>query len=299
MSKHDLAGVYVASITPLQQDYSPDVEAIPELMRFFAGRGCHGALLLGTTGEGPSFSPSERIAIFEAATTIKDSHPDFRLLAGTGTPSLDESRLLNRAAFDLGYDGVVMLPPYYFRKASEDGLFNWFRQIIQQSIPLDGALFGYHIPGVSGVALSQDLLARLKDAFPDQFAGIKDSSGDPRHAEQIGERFGTSLTVLTGSDRLLSHALQNHAAGCITAMANFASPQLRIVWDAYQHGEEDPATQTQISAWRSVMENYQPYAPTLKALLSKAYSMPRWPVCPPLADIPEDAADTAYQELFG
>lgn len=286
MLTHDLAGVYVASLTPLQSDFSPDLDAIPPLLSFFADRGCHGVLLLGTTGEGPSFALQERIDIFQIATKIREEHPDFRLMAGTGTPSFEETILLNQAAFDLGFDAVVVLPPYYFRKASQEGLTNWFHHVIERSVPSDGAFLGYHIPSVSGVPLSIDLLARLKDKFPDQFRGIKDSSGDIQHAEQLGARFGDEVVVLTGNDRLLSLAMENNASGCITAMANLYSPILRKVWDTYQRGEKDVDMQNQLSAWRAVLEQYSPYAPSLKALLSKWHEFPLWPVRPPLVPIP-------------
>jgi 4-hydroxy-tetrahydrodipicolinate synthase len=111
MSRASLSGVYAAAVTPLKPDFSPDADAIPHLLGFLAGRGCHGALMLGTTGEGPSFSPAERDGIWRAAMRVRQEHPDFRLLAGTGTPSLTETIDLTRLAFELGFDGVVTLPP--------------------------------------------------------------------------------------------------------------------------------------------------------------------------------------------
>jgi len=110
--------------------------------------------LMGTTGEGPSFSADERLALLRAGLAVRQEHPDFRLLLGTGTPSLEETVQLTRAAFDLGVDGVVVLPPYYFRKVSDDGLFAWFSQVIQRAVPTNAALLGYHIPSLSGVPLS-------------------------------------------------------------------------------------------------------------------------------------------------
>ena len=155
-----LSGVYAAAVTPLKPDFTPDLAMVPELLAFLAARGAHGALLLGTTGEGPSFSISEREAIYKAAAKVKNKHPEFSLLAGTGTPSLEETSHLNQVVFDLGFDGVVVLPPYYFRGASEDGLYAWFSQVIEGSIPEGGKLLGYHIPQVSGVSLSDSLLKR-------------------------------------------------------------------------------------------------------------------------------------------
>ena len=289
---HPLAGIYAAAVTPLDRNGHPIPKAIPPLLEFLARRGCHGALILGTTGEGPSFSPAERLAIMEAATRVRETVPDFRLFAGTGTPSLTETADLTRAAFDLGYDGVVVLPPYYFRTASEEGLFRWFAALLESAVPADGALFGYHIPQVSGVGFSLDLLARLRDAFPN-FVGIKDSTGDPAHAEALGARFGDDLLVLNGNDRLLSHALANQAGGAITALANLASPFARRVWDAHRRGEADAAAQATLNAARDALEAFPPFAPTVKALLHRLYDFPEWAVRPPLLPLAADKATKA------
>ena len=163
MSEHShLAGIYAAAITPLTSDFSPDLDALPGLLDFLSQRGCHGILLLGTTGEGPSFSTFERLAIWQAACTYRLLHPKIKLFVGTGTPSLSETISLTRAAFEMGVDGVVVLPPYYFRNVSEEGLFQWFSSLIQQAVPEDRALLYYHIPPITGIPISLDFLARLK-----------------------------------------------------------------------------------------------------------------------------------------
>ncbi len=294
---HPLAGIYAASLTPLDADFSPDLESLPPYLAFLASRGCHGALLLGTTGEGPSFSPAEREAIFRAARTVREEHPGFRLLAGTGTPSLQETIDLTRAAFEAGFDGVVVLPPYYFRKASDDGLFAWFDQVIRKAVPEGGYLLGYHIPGTSGVGLSLDLLARLKEAHPQKFAGIKDSSHDAEHARALGERFGDDLLVLNGTDSFLGLALEAKAQGCITAPANLISPDLRAVWEAARRGEPFSSIQARVSAARHVLERYAPFPPILKALAARLYGWPRWPVRPPLMPVPPEVEERAAREL--
>ena len=297
MSNHILAGVYAAALTPLQPDYAPDLEAIPHLLSFLTRRGCHGALLLGTTGEGPSFETSERARIFRAALEVRQEHPDFRLLAGTGTPSLTETTHLTKTAFDLGFEGAVVLPPYYFRQATDEGLLVWYRELINRAVPEDGYIFGYHIPTQSGVPLSLDLLSQLKDEFPSRFAGIKDSTGDPRFSQLLGERFGSEFVVLNGNDTLLSHALENRAAGCITAMGNLFSPDLRTVWDAHQRGEKALEAQGRLNVQRAVLNKYLPFAPTLKALLARLHDFPRWPVCPPLQPLPDGQLEQALQEF--
>ena len=293
--KH-LAGVYAAAVTPLSQTDQFAPQDLPPLLAFLAQRGCHGALILGTTGEGPSFSITERLAIYRAAVQVRQKYPDFRLLAGTGTPSLEDTIHLTRAAFELGFNGVVVLPPYFYRKATLEGLYNWYAALIQRAVPAGGALLGYHIPSVSGVALPLELLARLQEAFPERFAGLKDSSSDPEHARLLGERFGDELLVLSGNDALLSHALDQHASGCITALANLAAPDLRQVWDAHLAGKIRQAAQARLSYQRKVLDRYPPAPPLIKALLARQHGFPEWAVRAPLLAIaPEIGAQAALE----
>jgi 4-hydroxy-tetrahydrodipicolinate synthase len=289
--------VYAAAVTPLKPDFSPDVDAIPGFLSFLAGRGCHGALILGTTGEGPSFSPAERERIWRAALKVREKHPDFRLLAGTGTPSLTETIDLTRLVFNLGFDAAVTLPPYYFRKATEDGVFAWFQELIEKAVPADASLLGYHFPGVAGIGFSIELLSRLKDAFPVQFAGIKDSSHSEEFVRALGQRFGTDLVVLSGTDSDFSLALQNHAAGCITAPANLISPSLRQIYDVFSDGNDTTEIQARVSEKRHAMEHFMPFPASLKALLHRLYGLPRWPVRPPLVEISEADEDRAVLEV--
>jgi len=299
---HPLAGIYAAAVTPLKEDFSPDLEALPELLDFLMKRGCHGILVLGTTGEGPSFSPRERLNIMKAGLRAREGKAvtggeEFRLLAGTGTPSLTETRKLTQASFDLGYDGVVVLPPYYYRKATEEGLFRFFQELIRKAVPSDGYLLGYHIPGTAGIGFTLELLERLKDAFPEQFAGIKDSSHDEDFARMLGKRFGSDLLVLTGTDSYLKLALENRAGGCITAPANLISPELRSAWEAYQRGEDIQHLQNQLTKLRHVLEKFQPFPPTLKALLAELHGFKRWPVRPPLVELAQEEAEKVKAEF--
>jgi 4-hydroxy-tetrahydrodipicolinate synthase len=297
MNQHPLSGVYAAALTPLKSDLSPDIEAVAPFLAFLASRGCDGALIFGTTGEGPSFSPGERKAVLEAAIQVRKGYPTFRLFAGTGTPSLGETIDLTKLAFDLGFDAVVTLPPYYFRKVNDDGLFHWFGQVINKAVPADGFLFGYHIPGTAGIGFSLDLIARLKDSFPSQFAGIKDSSHDQGFTRSLGEKFGADLTVFNGTDSNFTLALQSHAAGCITALANIISPSLREIYDLFIQGKDTSAGQAKISEQRHLLEKYQPFPPLLKALLARYHHQPRWPVRPPLVELSKEDEEKVVREF--
>ncbi len=303
-SQHPLAGVYAAAVTPLREaspqgdkpDFSLDLDSVPALLEFLAARGCHGVVLFGTTGEGPSFSPTEREMLMRAACEARASIPGFRLLAGTGTPSLSESIELTKLAFDLGFEGVLAVPPYYFRKATDNGLFTWFSGLIHKAVPSNGYLLGYHFPNVAGIGFSLELLARLKDAFPNQFAGIKDSSHEAEFARNLGEKFGSDLVALTGTDSYLQFAMQNKAAGCITAPANLISPGLREVWNLMNEGKDATNAQARVEEQRDILEKYPPFPPTLKALLHRLHGFPRWAVKPPLESISEETEERVVQE---
>lgn len=296
---HPLSGVYAAAVTPLKNDSSLDLDSIPAWLEFFASRGCHGIVLFGTTGEGPSFSPSERETLMRAVIECRSVAPGLRLIAGTGTPSLSESTELTRLAFDLGFDAALLLPPYYFRKATDDGLFHWFNELIQEAVPSNGYILGYHFPNVAGIGFSLELLARLKDSFPTQFAGIKDSSHDPDLARALGERFGSDLAVFTGTDSYLQLAMQNHAAGCITAPANVLSPGLREIWDLINEDKDVSESQARIKTQRDILDRYPPYPPTLKALLHRLYGFPRWNVKPPLVRLAPELEEQVVGEFEG
>jgi 4-hydroxy-tetrahydrodipicolinate synthase len=297
-SDHPLAGVHAAAVTPLHADGTPDLPGLAQLLAHLAGRGCHGALILGTTGEGPSFATPERLDILRAALRVRETHVEFRLLAGTGTPSLEETVLLTRSAFDLGYDAAVVLPPYYFRSVADDGLLAWYEAVLRRAVPAGKSLLGYHIPGISGVPLSLDLIAALQDRFPDRFAGIKDSSADGEFARRLGQRFGAELLALNGTDTLFADALDHGAGGCITAAANLISPDLRLVWEAHRAGGDREPAMVRVRAARAVLERFPPLPAIVKALLARLFDFPRWPVRLPLRDSAKDAVERAAADLL-
>jgi 4-hydroxy-tetrahydrodipicolinate synthase len=291
---HPLSGVYAAAITPLKTDGSPDLTAWPRFLEFLAQRGAHGALLLGTTGEGPSFSAAERVAIWKVAAEARPA--DFKLMAGTGTPSLTESIALNKAAFDLGYEAVVVLPPFFFRNASEDGLFAWFAELIERSVPDGRWLLGYHIPAVSGVALSINLLKRLHAAYPAKFGGLKDSTGDLDSAKAYAAAL-PGCAVLVGNDKLLAPGMQAGAAGCITALANLRSAELRAIYETFLWNEDSAVRQAALDPIRSAMDA-MPAAPAyLKALLHAQHDLPLWPVRAPLQNFSPELTQRALAAL--
>jgi 4-hydroxy-tetrahydrodipicolinate synthase len=176
-------------------------------------------------------------------------------------------------------------------------LFNWFSELITKAVPANKYLLGYHIPSAAGIGFSLELLARLKDAFPQQFAGIKDSSHDEAFSALVGQRFGKDLLVLNGTDSHLHHALKNHAQGAITAAANLISEDLREIWNLFQEGKDPSEVQAHVTEKRHILEKYLPFPPILKALLHKLHEFPKWKVRPPLEDVSPEVETQALKEL--
>jgi dihydrodipicolinate synthase/N-acetylneuraminate lyase len=141
------------------------------------------------------------------------------------------------------------------------------------------------------------LLARLKDTFPTQFAGIKDSSHDAELARNLGEKFGYDMVALTGTDSYVQLAMQNKAAGCITAPANILSPDLPTVWDLMREGKDTSHAQARVTQQREILDKYPPFPPTLKAILHRLHGLPRWSVKPPLEDMTDLMAEQLAEEL--
>ncbi|MEX2143479.1 MAG: dihydrodipicolinate synthase family protein, partial [Anaerolineales bacterium] len=238
----------------------------------------------------------ERLVYWEAAASWRKQRPDFRLMAGTGTPSLNETKELNRAAFQLGFDAVVVLPPFFFRNASEEGLYDWFAELFETSIPEGKFLLGYHIPAVSGVSLPLSLLKKLSAAYPSQFGGLKDSTGslDSAMAYIAGL---PGCAVFVGNDRLLSSGLASGAAGCITALANLRSPESRAIYDAFQRGEDVNALQGTLDLLRGAMDDMPPPPAYIKAMLHAQHNQELWSVRLPLKDFTPAQTAEALQKI--
>jgi 4-hydroxy-tetrahydrodipicolinate synthase len=285
MITHPLSGVYAAAVTPIDEDNTIALEEIPNYLAFLARRGCHGALLLGTTGEGPSFSTKERQAVYKAALRVREVHPNFRLLAGTGIPSLEETIYLTKSAFDLGFNGVVVLPPYYFHQATEEGLVNWFQTLIKRAVPEDGYLLGYHFPIQSGVPIPIGVLSQLRRSYPERFSGLKDSTPHAEYVFQMGSSLDSNTLILVGNGKLLMDALNAGASGCITAMANLHSPTLREIWDGHQKGVAVSNAHKFITTQREKLDSYKPFPISIKVLLASQHGFPRWKVRSPLTPL--------------
>jgi 4-hydroxy-tetrahydrodipicolinate synthase len=285
-----ITGVYCAAVTPVAADLSPNLEAFARHCRWLVDEGCDGVAILGTTGEANSFALAERRRILEAAA---GSIPADRLLPGTSTSNIPEAIELTRHAVETGVRGVVMLPPYYYKGAHDDGLFEFYARVIEGVGDPRLRVLLYHIPQVSAVPISLELIARLREAFPEVVVGIKDSAGAYDNMQAIIDRF-PGFAVLVGADPLLGRLMRAGGAGAITSTSNLVARDLATVYAWARdpsHAAEVERAEARINACRTLANTYV-QIPTVKAMLAIRTGDDGWSrLRPPL--VPLAAAEVA------
>ena len=295
--KHAIHGVHCAAATPVTADGTPDLRLFSEHCRLLLEEGCHGIAMLGTTGEANSFGVRQRMALLEAA--IDGGTPAGALLPGTSTPSVEDTVALSSHAVKAGAKGVVLLPPYYYKDVSVEGLFRFYARVIEGVGNDRMRVVLYHIPRVSQIPIPHELIARLMEAFPGIVCGMKDSHGDLDQMKMVCERF-PDLGVLAGADPVMLPLLKIGGAGCITATSNLRSDALRVVWD----GWDDPAksadvdaAQNRINEWRALTNRYV-QLPTVKTMLARSRRDIGWlNLMPPLVELTEAERQDVWAEM--
>lgn len=282
---HAIQGVHCAAATPVTAQGRPDLPLFVAHCHALLAAGCHGIALLGTTGEANSLAAPDRRALVEAA--IAGGIAPGTLLPGTSTPVISDTIALTRHAVQAGTRGVVLLPPYYYKGVSDEGLFRFYARVIEGVGDDRLRVVLYHIPQVTHVPIGLDLIDRLMTAFPGIVCGIKDSSGDLENMRAMCEAF-PALGVLSGADPLMLPLLRMGGAGCITSTSNLRADALRVVWDNWRNPgreAEIEAAQARINAWRT-LSNAHVQLPTIKAMLAHARGDRGWlNVMPPLVEL--------------
>lgn len=261
----------------------PALHVLASHLHRLAETGCDGILLLGTAGEAPSFSADERITLTHAAAAERIGAG---LVVGTGAASLTDTITLTRAAFNEGADGVMIAPPFFYRQAPPEGLFAFYCEVFTQAVPGNSAMLLYHYPTVTGVPISFELIRRLRDKFPNQLIGIKDSSGDREHLLALHREF-PELRVFVGNDQLLADNLVAGGAGAITALANVFPEMLRSVYDAHHRGQSTDKAQAKLTQAKVHISDL-PTVSAVKALLVARGLLPNDYVRPPLQPLPSE-----------
>jgi 4-hydroxy-tetrahydrodipicolinate synthase len=268
-------GVNAAVLTPMGPDLAPDVPLMASHCRWLLENGCDGLGILGTTGEATSFSVAERIAVMEGL--VAAGIPAEKLMPGTGCAALTDSVELTKAAKRLGCPGVLMLPPFYYKNPSDDGLFAWFSEVINR-VGGGVKIYLYHFPQQSAVPFSLELIGRLLAAFPGVIKGVKDSSGDYGNMKAMIDAFAAQgFEVYSGSDEFLSRILHDGGAGSITAAANVNCAAAAAVVRAFRAGDRaaEEAAQAVLTATRRVATSV-PLIAGLREIVARRTGNPAW-----------------------
>ncbi len=269
-----LKGVIAAIPTPITEAGEPDVALFLKAARHLLGHGCDGLNVLGTTGEATSFSLVQRSNLM---TAIAGSDlPKDRLMVGTGAASVADAAALTCHAAACGFAGALLLPPFYYKGVSDEGVFRYVEQIVKASAAPAIPIYLYHFPALSGVRYDAPLVRQLLQAFPGRIAGLKDSSGDMDYARQMAA-LSTAFDVFPSTEACLAEARTGRFAGCISATANLNSFDCS---KAFYHN--DDAALARAVAVRKSFDG-KPLIPGVKAglaLMLNAPSLTR--VLPPL-----------------
>ena len=287
------SGVLTPVLTPFKKDLKPDVNRFIKQCQWLLSQNVSLAVF-GTNSEANSLAVHEKISLLNSLVEA-GINPN-SMMPGTGCCSLTESIELTSHAINLGCKGALMLPPFYYKEVSDEGIFRSYSEIIQKIGSEKLKIYLYHIPQVSGVGLSINLIDRLVNEYPKVIAGIKDSSGDWENIKNILDRQWDDFRVFAGTESILLKTLQAGGAGCISATANI-NP--KAIYNLYKNWVSDQAEELQIklNEIRNLMESY-PMIPALKAVVAYYSKHIEWNIVrPPLVSLKKDSQEELLQKL--
>ncbi|HVC54494.1 MAG TPA: dihydrodipicolinate synthase family protein [Stellaceae bacterium] len=287
MASTPFAGVLVPVLTPFTRSGAPDAGRFVAFCRWLLEQGADGLAIFGTTSEANSMAAGERMELLDRL--VAAGIPPGKLMPGTGACSVTEAATLARHAVGHGVGGVLMLPPFYYKGMSDDGLYAFIADVIGRVGAAALKIYLYHIPPQTVLGLSLDLVGRLIKDFPDTVVGLKDSSGDWSNTAALIERF-PGFAVFPGSEVFLLDGLRKGGVGCITATGNVNVPGIRKVYENWRTPQAD-ALQAEITLARMTIQAY-PMVPALKRIVAHFHDDPDWAaVRPPM--VPLSAAQSA------
>src|SRR6266567_202479 len=302
-----IRGVLAPVVTPFKADLSPDRERFIKHCQWLLSQNC-GLAVFGTNSEANSMSAEERMKLLDilVATGIDTS----RMMPGTGCCSIVETVALTTHAVKHGCAGVLMLPPFYYKDISEEGLYRYFSEVVERVGDARLRIYLYHIPPVAIVGITPKLVERLLNAYPNAIAGMKESSGDWNNTKTFLETFGenagptrTGFDVFVGSESFLLANMRNGGAGTISATANVnpaAIHELYTVASAVSADVDLEPQQGRLNVVRDVFSSRK--FPSMIAALKQAIAIyasdPEWArVHPPLVELTTKQAKLLAAEL--
>ena len=281
-----IKGLIAPILSPFDNDLKFNQNMYNDLAHDLLENGCSGLAPFGTTGEALSLSNKERMNALEGL--LNSGIKADQLIPGTGLCNFPDTVKISKHALDLGCHGVMTLPPFYFKGMSDEGLFDYFEKLIEEINHSKLKIYLYHIPQVSGVGLSIDLVSKLKKFYPDIVVGIKDSSGNWENTKSL---LGIDdLVVYPGAELPVIEAIKLGAPGCISATANLNGGDISKVINFCHSNEWEKAEDLhkKVTKVRLLFQDYAPI-PSQKGLLAKKTKISAWlNVRPPLKSINDD-----------
>lgn len=288
-----LSGVLSPVVTPFNDDLSPNAGLLIRQCQWLLSQDV-GLAVFGTNSEANSLSVGEKIELLDRL--IEAGVDPARMMPGTGCCALTDTVALTRHAVNLGCRGVLMLPPFYYKGVSDDGLFNSFANVIEKTGDDRLCIYLYHIPPVAQVGISPELTERLVKAYPQTVVGMKDSSGDWSNTKAVLDRQLDDFRMFVGSESFLLQNMRNGGSGCISATANVNPANIARLFREWQNDTAEEQQQ-RLDDLRSLVMQF-PMIPALKAVVSRYSGNPDWKrVRPPLVELSTGQNDALDQQL--
>lgn len=224
--------VLTAMVTPFNDDRSLNLESARKLTSYLIDNGSDGLVVCGTTGESPTLTHDEKLALFEAV--LEESGGRARIVAGTGTNNTAESVTLTREANELGVDGVLVVTPYY-SKPPQNGLLAHFRAVADAS---EVPVMVYDIPGRTGRRIERPTMVEL--AAHERIVADKDAVGDAGETallrRDLDAAGASDFEIYSGDDPLLLPHLAAGAVGIVSVCSHLIGTQIKDVVGAFNDG---------------------------------------------------------------
>ena len=288
-------GVFVPALTPFTADLAVDQSRFLAHCAWLLEQGANGLAVFGTTSEANSLSHSERIHLLDRL--LESGIAPGVLMPGTGCCAIPDTVTLTRHAVEHGALGVLLLPPFYYKNVSDDGVYASIAEVVQRVADPRLRIYLYHIPPMAGVGFSLPVIERLLEAFPGVVVGLKDSSGDWKNTEALLKAF-PGFEIFPGSETFLLDALRLGGAGCISATANVNVAAMRQLLDTWTEPTAD-SLQAQLAAVRGAIQKY-PLVSANKAILAHGQSDAGWNVVrPPLRPLAAETTADLLRTLAG
>jgi 4-hydroxy-tetrahydrodipicolinate synthase len=286
-------GVLSPVVTPFDENLDPDPVRLARQCHWLISQGV-GLAVFGTNSEANSLSVDEKLLLLDRL--VDGGVPADKLMPGTGCCALTDSVRLTSHATKLGCGGVLMLPPFYYKGVSDEGLYRNYAEIIERVGDSGLRIYLYHIPPIAQVGISPDLIERLVKEYPGIVVGIKDSSGDWANTQAMHDRQWDDFHIFVGSESLLLANMRAGGAGCISATANVNPAAIHRLYEQWQDPSAD-RQQAALNELRDLVQGY-PMIPALKATVARYASDQDWKrVRPPLLPLADDQCADLYARL--